>query len=266
MTDSIDLLKVALRRAIQQLHEESEFHIIFYSSGPPLEMPTLGLVKATANNKQMAAAFINGVIAQGETDPTKALQRAFGCAPDIIYLLTDGEFDRAMIDFVKRLNTGATVKVNTIGFLYKTGEPVLRVIAQDNAGEYFFLSGEYLPDLSFDSETDIGPTPAQVPQGPRSVGPAKVAAKPPMDRESLLKRITALLQLARDQAQNAKTSDDFEDALKTLRTAEDILNESLLFSVLEMETLREHIHVVRVDVLARKAAAQRSRANRNSPN
>jgi S1-C subfamily serine protease len=270
MTDSIGFLKSALRRAIEQLHEQSEFHVIFYSSGPPLEMPTFGLVKATASNKQLATDFINGVIAQGETDPTKALQRAFACAPDLIYLLTDGEFDRALIDFVKRLNNSGTVKVNTIGYLYKTGEPVLRVIAQENGGEYFFVSENYLSDLSIHSEPvkagETGVMPRRAPEVPPSPGGTKGTAKPPMDRESLLKRINALLQLARDQLLDARAPDDFEEALKPLKTAEDLLNESLVFSPLEMKTLSEHIHVARVEILTKKAAAARSRANKTAPN
>jgi len=87
-----------------------------------------------------------------------------------------------------------------------------------------------------------------------------------MDRESLLKRINALLQLARDQLLDARAPDDFEEALKPLKTAEDLLNESLVFSPLEMKTLSEHIHVARVEILTKKAAAARSRANKTAPN
>ncbi|MBM4018696.1 MAG: VWA domain-containing protein [Planctomycetes bacterium] len=148
MTDSIDFVKYELKRSIGELGEAKEFHVVFYSSGPPVEMPTRRLINATERNKQLAFEFIDGVIAQGETDPSKALERAFACNPELIYLLTDGEFDRAIIDLVKRLNTGSKVTVHTIGFLYKTGETVLKQIAQENSGSYKFVSEQDLATLS----------------------------------------------------------------------------------------------------------------------
>jgi hypothetical protein len=148
MTDSIDFVKYELKRSIGELGEAKEFHVIFYSSGPPVEMPTRRLVNGTERNKQLAFEFIDGVIAQGETDPSKALERAFDAKPDLIYLLTDGEFDRAIIDLVKRLNVGEKVTVHTIGFLYKTGEAVLKQIAEQNHGSYKFVSEQDLATLS----------------------------------------------------------------------------------------------------------------------
>jgi hypothetical protein len=148
MTDSIDFVKYELKRSINELGEIKEFHVIFYSSGPPVEMPTRRLVNATERNKQLAFEFIDGVIAQGETDPSKALERAFDCKPELIYLLTDGEFDRAITDQVKRLNVGGKVTVHTIGFLYKTGETVLKQIADDNHGNYKFVSESDLANLA----------------------------------------------------------------------------------------------------------------------
>ena len=148
MTDSIDFVKYELKRSIGELGESKEFHVIFYSSGPPVEMPTRRLVNGTERNKQLAFEFIDGVIAQGETDPSKALERAFDCKPDLVYLLTDGEFDRAIIDLAKRLNVGGKVTVHTIGFLYKTGETVLKQIAEENHGNYKFVSEQDLATLS----------------------------------------------------------------------------------------------------------------------
>ena len=67
-------------------------------------MPAAGLVAATDRSKQVAFEFIDSVCGGGETDPAKALERAFACKPEVIYLLTDGEFDRQIVDLVKRLN------------------------------------------------------------------------------------------------------------------------------------------------------------------
>jgi len=144
MTDSIDDVQWELKRSIGELDEEKEFHVIFYSSGPPLEMPTRRLVSATDRNKEMAFEFIEGIIAEGETDPSKALERAFAVRPELVYLLTDGEFDRAIVGLVGGLNAAAKVKVHTIAFRYRIGEKVLKEIADGNGGNYKFVSGEDL--------------------------------------------------------------------------------------------------------------------------
>ena len=144
MTDSIDYVKEELKRSIGELPEEKEFHVLFYSSGPCVEMPMRRLVDATGRNKQFAYEFVDGIIAQGETDPSDALRRAFAVRPEVIYLLTDGEFDRAIVGLVRGLNAGGRVRVHTIGFLYTrpgtSAEGVLKQIAAENGGNYKFVS------------------------------------------------------------------------------------------------------------------------------
>ena len=147
MTDSIDYVKYELKRSISELTEDKEFHVVFYSSGPPVEMPARRLVNATERNKQLAFEFIDGVVPQGETDPSKALERTFACNPELIYLLTDGEFDKTIVGLVKRLNVGGKITVHTIGFLYQTGEAVLKQIADENNGQYKFVSEADLATL-----------------------------------------------------------------------------------------------------------------------
>ncbi|HUU89757.1 MAG TPA: VWA domain-containing protein [Phycisphaerae bacterium] len=147
MTDSIDFVKAELRRSIMELGDDVEFHVIFYSSGPPVEMPTRRLVAATDRNKQLAFEFVDGIIPQGETDPSKALERAFAVRPEAIYLLTDGEFDRGIIGLVKRLNAGRRTRVFTIGFLYDGGTDVLKEIARDSGGQYTFVSEQDLASI-----------------------------------------------------------------------------------------------------------------------
>jgi hypothetical protein len=140
MSDSIHLVKSELKRSLWDLNAASEFHVIFFSSGPPVEMPTRRLVSATDRNRTLACEFIDTVTASHETDPSKALERAFAVQPDIIYLLTDGEFDGAVVDHVRRMNVGGKVRVFTIAFMYRAGERVLKAIAAQNEGEYKFVS------------------------------------------------------------------------------------------------------------------------------
>jgi len=140
MTDSIDYVKMELKRSLRDLNPDKQFDIIFYSSGPALEMPARRLVTAVQVNKDQAFEFIDGIVAQGETDPAEALQRAFAVKPDVIFFLTDGEFDKSIVEQVRRANVGKKVIVNTIAFLYRDGEPLLRQIAADNGGNYKFVA------------------------------------------------------------------------------------------------------------------------------
>jgi len=91
--------------------------------------------------------FIDDVVAMGETDPSRAIDRAFAVRPDLVYLLTDGEFDRAVIGQIGRLNAGGKVRVHTIGFVYTSGEEVLKEIAAGNGGLYKFVSTDDLAAL-----------------------------------------------------------------------------------------------------------------------
>jgi len=147
MTDSLDYVKYELKVRIAELPESCLFHVIFFSSGPPVEMPTRRLVPATERNKRLALEFIDGVVAAGETDPSEGFDRAFAARPRAVYFLTDGEFDKAVIDQVDRLNEGDKVTVHTIGFLYRPNEAALRTIADRNGGEYTFVSDADLARL-----------------------------------------------------------------------------------------------------------------------
>jgi len=147
MSDSLIYVKYELKRSIRELGPEKQFHVIFYSSGPALEMPARRLVSATEDNKKRAFEFIDGISPQGETDPSDALSRAFAVKPELIYLLTDGQFDKAIIDQVAKANVGKKVTVHTIAFLYHDGDAVLKEIASQNKGTYKFVAESDLESL-----------------------------------------------------------------------------------------------------------------------
>jgi len=147
MTNSIDYVKYELKRCISELDYNTEFLVLFLSSGWPTEMPTRRLVPATDRNKAIAFEYIDSIIALGITDPSKALERAFAAEPEVIYLLTDREWDKQIVGLIKRLNPEGKTKVHTIGFIYKTGEPILKEMAAENGGTYRFISEVDLANL-----------------------------------------------------------------------------------------------------------------------
>jgi hypothetical protein len=152
MTDSIDFVKAELKRSIGELSVGCRFHVIFFSAGKPMEMPARRLVPASRSNKDSAFKFINSIVAGNPyattaTDPTLGLERAFAMKPQLIYFLTDGEFDKTVLDMISRWNRGRQVAINTISFIYRSGERLLRQIAKENMGIYRFVSEDDLMTL-----------------------------------------------------------------------------------------------------------------------
>jgi Mg-chelatase subunit ChlD len=147
MTNAMDYLKAELKRSIGKLQPDQQFHVIFFSSGPALEMPDKRLIPASDANKQKACTWIADIKAQGETDPEEAIKRAFSVGAEVIYLVTDGEFDRSVVHTIKTLNKVGKVTIHTITFVYKDGEKILKDIASQNGGKYRFVSEADLATL-----------------------------------------------------------------------------------------------------------------------
>jgi phage FluMu protein Com len=145
MTDSIMYVKYELKRCIRLLRPRDQFHVIFYSSGPAVEMPMRRLLPATEANKLAAYEFIDGIVPLGQTDPSEALRAALALRPNTIFLLSDGEFEERIVNLVDKLNpagganNGRLVKVNTLCFIYTAGERILQTIADRNGGTYRFI-------------------------------------------------------------------------------------------------------------------------------
>ncbi len=131
-------------RSIKELQPGQMFHVIFFSRGEPEEMSGKGLVRADDLNKAEAIRFINGMVEAGQTDPRPALRRAFALRPrpQLIYFLTDGSFSPEVLEELRQWNADKQTQVNTIAFLNRSGEGLLRQIAQENNGEYLFVNPE----------------------------------------------------------------------------------------------------------------------------
>ena len=147
MTETFPLAKKELIHWIRQLRPNQAFWITFFSSGPTLDLPTPAenqVIMATEVNKKQAFDFIDNVVAVGRTDPTEALRKAFDRQPDLIYILTNGEFDPSIATLIKKLNPNKVVTINTICLVYPKGEPLLKKIATENAGSYRLVSEEQI--------------------------------------------------------------------------------------------------------------------------
>lgn len=146
MTDTFEFVRSELKRSIGAFRRTQKFHVIFFSSGRPVENPPGRLVSAIASQKEALFKFIDErVYPGGSTDPGPAMMRAFECDPDIIYFLTDGEFDRSLLAKLNNANRDRRVRIFTIAYFNQQGAELLREIAREHRGEFRFVSEADLP-------------------------------------------------------------------------------------------------------------------------
>jgi phage FluMu protein Com len=140
MTDTIMHVKYELRKSIKSMSPSQKFYIVFYSSGPSVGMPSGKLVPAIEQNKELAYEFIDSMTPFGQTDPSDALKKAFQMSPDVIHLLTDGEFDKSIISLIDNYNKDKNIPINTYCFVYTPGEYMLQEIARKSKGSYKYIA------------------------------------------------------------------------------------------------------------------------------
>lgn len=137
----IEFLKRELARSVGALTPTNTFQVVPFASSL-LVNPHGTMLPGTSRNKRASIEWVNGTTAMGGTNPVMALERTLAVLrPDVVFLLTDGEFedDRAVLDVVKRNNSEGAVRVHTIGFGDDVNEGVLRRIAAENGGTYAFV-------------------------------------------------------------------------------------------------------------------------------
>lgn len=133
-------VKLELFKTISQMTEEQKFFVIFFAEDA-LPMPARNLVSATPENQKLAMEWIGGIRTFGNTEPQNAVVMALKLKPDVIYFLTDGNFDRDTVKSAKRHNP-TKIPIHTIGFGDNTGEVRMKEIAELTGGTYRFIPEE----------------------------------------------------------------------------------------------------------------------------
>jgi uncharacterized protein with von Willebrand factor type A (vWA) domain len=135
-------LKNELRRTIDQLRAIQAFSVIFFADEKPQALAQQ-LLMASAENKRKAYDFLGNVSTAGQTNPIPALELAFKQRPQLIFLLTDGDFpdNNAVLSKVRELEKSAPVKINTIAFVGDSDNDkefinILTTIAKETGGVF----------------------------------------------------------------------------------------------------------------------------------
>lgn len=161
MMSKFDSLKVELRNTIDSLKPVQAFNVIFFSGIGPVAADKASLIIANPGNKRKVFDFLDVATAQSSSNPIPALEMAFKQGPELIYLLTDGDFgglgnditNQDVIDFCKRRTKDGKVKINTIAFITKESKDnpqdlefvkALKEIAKNSGGKFKHVSDDDL--------------------------------------------------------------------------------------------------------------------------
>ncbi len=139
----IDEIVREMRESVRDLLPTQRFHIVLARPEQVEEFAPRRLVPAIGKYKTDAMAFlgtITGLPKPGAADPIEAMKRAFAAGPELIYFLTDGDYELIQNDLEKtlaQLNAKSQVKITVIGF-DPSPKPraLLERIARDHGG-YF---------------------------------------------------------------------------------------------------------------------------------
>ncbi len=143
MLSRFDELRMEIVKSVSSLKTGQQFfNVIFFQESEKKGLTTGDvLIPASAENKEKCAKFVESVSPRAQTNPIPALELAFKEKPQLIFLLTDGDFDDndAVVKWIAEHNKDHKVKINTIAFITSASEDpekVLTKIATDNGGVF----------------------------------------------------------------------------------------------------------------------------------
>jgi len=147
----IDIARWQLARCVAGIPDQTEFNIIFFSSG--FEVMSEKMVKMTAATRKQALAFVDRLQPEGGTNIFDPMEKAFTFTGsgdklakqsiDTIFLLTDGMPNQGQIPDasgilakLKEMNKVKKITVNTIG-VFSSNPPVPVQANEKEEGEKF---------------------------------------------------------------------------------------------------------------------------------
>ncbi len=153
MGDGFDSARNELLQSIEFLKPDQRFYVIFFDAEPDFMRLTSNTedeprsVEATAENKQLLRRWALRIRQDRGKNPYEVLEFALQLRPDVIFLLSDGEFPQKIEDLLKEKNrvdnlfgdSHPMCIVHTIAYFSEEGESRMRRIAQQNGGQYRYI-------------------------------------------------------------------------------------------------------------------------------
>ncbi len=139
-----------LLHSIEALKPHQRFYVVFFDANPDymrlsrLDEDDLQSALATPENKRALRAWASGIKMDSGKAPYEPLEFALELRPDVIFLLSDGEFPAGIEQLLQDANRvenlfgDQQIKsiVHTIGYYSRQGESRMRAIAEQNQGQY----------------------------------------------------------------------------------------------------------------------------------
>lgn len=123
--------KREIRRSVGELRFPQRFQIIFYND-QAFSMP--GVPESVdLSTKTHLSQWLETIDADGGTDPRSAMFQALAQKPDAIFLLSDGEFPKGVVEAIAKKNAAKT-PVHCVDLSGKSAD--LKRIAKDSGGDY----------------------------------------------------------------------------------------------------------------------------------
>ncbi|TWT89445.1 vWA domain-containing protein [Stieleria varia] len=150
MGSAFESARSELLHSISQLKPDQRFYVVFFDIEPDYmrltnasEDETRSL-KASPENKQALERWAMTIKKDRGRAPYDPLKFAIELRPDVIFLLSDGEFPQGIEDLLQEINRqdnlfgddGPISIVHTIGYHSREGESRMKRIAKQNGGQY----------------------------------------------------------------------------------------------------------------------------------
>ncbi|MCD0459764.1 vWA domain-containing protein [Roseiconus lacunae] len=153
MGDGFESARDALLRSISLLKPTQRFYVVFFDEEPEyMRLADPGVdeprsVYATDENKRALRRWAMSIQMDLGRAPYEVLPFAIEQRPDVIFLLSDGEFPQRIEEMLSEINRldnlfgdeGPISLVHTIGYHSRVGESRMKRIAAKNGGRYRYV-------------------------------------------------------------------------------------------------------------------------------
>lgn len=154
MGDGFPMARAELLKSIEALRPEQRFYVVFFDAHSDymrLRDPTRDeprSLRATPEHRAALRRWAMRIEMDRGLAPYEALRFALGLRPDVIFLLSDGEFPQGIEDLLREENKVENLFgdrhpisiVHTIGYHSREGESRMRRIAEQNGGQYRYVA------------------------------------------------------------------------------------------------------------------------------
>lgn len=154
LVDSLPQVIKSVGEQIMELDPQQQFTVILYRHGRTVEVPPVGMKRATTANKRDVLDWLSpeagNVIAAGRSDLPSGLELALSYSAAEICVFTDDTLSKsvsnedleALFARIRQLLGEQPPKVHIVQFFYRDDSHKLRMLAQELGGTYQFVAAQ----------------------------------------------------------------------------------------------------------------------------